>query len=126
MAHPGWIFPVIVYVGGILTGLYGHAGKYSLDKANELKELIVQIRLSISSFEYHPSQAKVLSDYPSDLRSKLELIRCYGLIRHLHLVPLPPKRNIYKAAELLPRLAAGAQAFGNPQLRQEAPFTAEK
>jgi len=70
MAHLGWIFPVIVYLGGILTGLYGHVGKYSLDKANELKELIVQIRLSISSFEYHPSQAKALSNYASPLRSK--------------------------------------------------------
>jgi hypothetical protein len=75
--------------------------------ADQCKELIVQIRLSISSFEYHPSQAKALSNYASPLRSKLELIRCYGLIRHLHLVPLPPKRNIYKAAELLPRLAGG-------------------
>jgi hypothetical protein len=135
MAHLGWIFPVagVVggYIGGILTMLYGHVGKYSLDRANELKELIVLTRRSISSFENHTmfnpqSVASDLSNDASGLKSKLELIRWYGLIRCLHLVPLPPKRNIYKAAELLPRLSGGVKPFGNPQIREEAPFLAKK
>jgi hypothetical protein len=98
MAHFGWIFPVIVYLGGILTGLYGHVGKYSLDKANELKELIVQIRLSISSFEYHPSQAKALSNYASPLRSKLELIRCYGYVSRDHVMQ---DSSVYQAKQTM-------------------------
>jgi hypothetical protein len=45
---------------------------------------------------------------------------------NLRLLRLPPKGNIYKAAELLLRLAGGVQAFGNPLLRQEASFNARK
>jgi len=131
MTHLGWIYGVGGYIGGILTMLYGPVGKYSLDKANELKELIVEIRRSISDLKNPPStnpqvKAFTLSNYASGLKSKLELIRGYGLIRYLHLVPLPPKRNIYKAAELLPQLAGGAQAFGNPLLREEASLNAKK
>jgi hypothetical protein len=105
MAHLGWIFPVgSGYLGGILTGIYGHVGKYSLDQANKLKELIVRIRRSISALQnLHP---KASSGYASDLNSKLELIQWYGLIRHL--ARLPSKKNVCEAAKLLPKLAGGA------------------
>jgi hypothetical protein len=131
MTHLGWIFGVGGYIGGILTALFGHVGKYSLDQASELKELIVEIRLSISDFENHwlkVSRAKALYNSPSDLKSKLELIPWYwyGLIRHLRLVRLPPKKNIYEAAELLPQFFRGVQPFGNLALRQEAPSIAKK
>jgi hypothetical protein len=122
MTHLGWIF---TFAGGILTVFCGIVCKYYIDQASKLKELIVEIRLSISDFENHRlkvSQAKALSNSPSDLKSKLELIPWYwyGLIRHLHLVRLPPKKKIYKAAKLLPRLAGGVHPFGDPQLRQAA------
>jgi hypothetical protein len=129
MAHHGWIFPVVVqvgsylgtFLGGILTGIYGHVGKYSLDQAIELKELIVKIRWAISDAENHPVSlllgpgfhVGVNPDFPncaSDLKSKLELIRGYDLIRYLRLVRLPPKRKVFDAAKLLSQLA-----FGNPQ-----------
>ena len=51
MTHLGWIYGVGGYIGGILTMLYGHVGKYSLDQANELKQLIGKIKQSISDFE---------------------------------------------------------------------------
>ena len=128
MAHLGWIFGIGGYIGGILTMLYGPVGKYSLDQANELKELIVKIRRSISDLKQQSAnpQAKEFSTYASDLKSKLELIRGYDFIRHLHLVQLPPKENIYEAAKLSPRLAGGVQAFGHPLRREEASFNAKK
>jgi hypothetical protein len=129
MAHLGWIFGIGGYIGGILTMLYGPVGKYSLDQANELKELIVEIRRSISDLinpRLKNPQAKDFSNYASDLKSKLELTRGYDFIRYLRLVRLPPKRNIYNAAELLLRLSGGVQAFGNPLLREEASFNAKK
>jgi hypothetical protein len=112
MAHLGWIYGVGGYIGGILTMLYGPVGKYSLDKANELKELIVEIRRSISDFENHRLKAslpKYLFNSASDLKTKLELIQWYGLIRYL--ARLPPKKNINKAAALLPQLADEVRAY---------------
>jgi hypothetical protein len=128
MAHHGWIFGVVGvvggYLGGILTMLYGHVGKYSLDEANKLKELIVEIRRSISALKN--LAPKVSSGYASNLNSKLELIRSYDLIRRLRLVRLPSKKNVCEAAKLLPKLAGGAQSFSNPYLRDEAHSTAKK
>jgi|SRR5271165_98614 len=137
MAHHGWIFPFVVQVGGylgtfivgILTGLYGHVFKYSLDQANELRELIVKIRREISNFENQefvplslPSVrvTPAFSSYASDLKSKLELIPWYWyfLIRFVLFVQLPSKEKIRKASELLPHLAV--QELGNPQIRQDA------
>jgi hypothetical protein len=104
MAHLGWILPAVGgYVSGILTTLVGHVGKYSYDQANELKELILKIRQEISAFEGPPSKTQStgwgnsqqgfssvtirinedLSKYASELESKVELIRCYWLIRPL-------------------------------------------
>jgi hypothetical protein len=111
--------------------LYGPVGKYSLDQANELKELIVKIRRAISEAQNHPLSPLLGSgfhgapiggnsdffNYASDLKSKLELIRGYDLIRHLRLVRLPPKKNVCEAAKLLSQLV-----FGNPQ----APSIAKK
>ena len=63
MAHLGWILPVVGvaggYLGGILTGIIGHVGKYSLDQATKLKELIVQISRAISDFENPKSFAQL-------------------------------------------------------------------
>jgi hypothetical protein len=128
MTHLGWIF---TFAGGLLTVFCGIVGKYYIDQASKLKELIVEIRLSISDFENHRlkvSRAKALYNSPSDLKSKLELIPWYwyGLIRHLRLVRLPSKKNIYEAAELLPQFFRGVQPFGKPALRQEAPSIAKK
>ena len=57
MAHRGWIFPLVVqfglgFIGGILTGLYGHVFKYSFDQATKLKELIVEIRNFVSAYSH--------------------------------------------------------------------------
>jgi hypothetical protein len=151
MAHLGWIFPVAGviggYIGGILTMLYGPVGKYSFDKANELKELIVEIRRSTSDLRwptldfanhplFDPHAREVFSGYASDLKSKLQLIQGYDLIRCLRLVQLPPKTNIYKAAELLPQFARAIQeGWGNGSIlsphfgtskREEGHFIAKK
>ena len=145
MAHLGWIYGVGGYIGGILTMLYGPVGKYSLDQANELKELIVEIKRAISNFENHPllplsvsgslslstpplslPSVRVdpaFSKYASDLKSKLELIRWYGLIRLIRLVRLPSKKSICEAAELLPQLSL--VELGD-QPRQEALSIAKK
>ena len=141
-AHLGWILPVAGgiggYIGGILTMLYGPVGKYSFDKANELKELIVDIRQStselmrrsISDFTNHPSLdphvREVFSAYASDLKSKLQLIQGYDLIRCLRLVQLPPKTNIYKAAKLLPHLPGINPLLRQDPLHDETPSIAKK
>jgi len=144
MAHLGWIFPAVGgYLGGILTTLFGLVGKYSLDRAGDLRDLIDKIRREVSDFEkplssiavlgpgFHGNSVRVNSDfskYASDLKSKLDLIPWYSyvfLIRLLHLVPLPPKKKIRKAAELLPQLPV-QEEVGDPQLRQEALSIAKK
>jgi len=128
MAHlSGWISHVVGggvvgYLGGILTKVYGPVAKYSFDKANELKEVIVKIRREIDALEAPPREITIQSstgvpgvslsdwqvriirfpEYVLDLKSGLELIRWYPLIRHL--VPLPSKKNIEEAAKLLPQL----------------------
>ena len=96
--------------------------KYSFDQATELKELIVEIRQSMSALKN--LQPKASSNYAFRLKSKLELIRWYWLIRHL--VRLPPKKKIAEAAELLPAFDGGAQAFAHPRQREEASFNAKK
>jgi hypothetical protein len=120
MAHLGWIFGVVGYIGGILTALFGHVGKYSLDQASELKELIVEIRRSISDFENGRlpiPKVLALPNYGSDLESKLELIRWYSWIRNLRLVRLPPKKDVCEAAKLLTQLVP---------LNPQAPSIAKK
>jgi len=120
MVHLGWILPAVGgYVGGILTTLMGHVGKYSYDKANELKELIVKVGQKITDIEGPRSRAQTwmsstgassatiwvnedLSKYASELESKLELIRCYWLMRYL--AQLPPKKNVEAAAKLMREL----------------------
>jgi hypothetical protein len=118
MVHLGWILPA---VGGILTTLMGHVGKYSYDKANELKELIVKIGQKIADLEGPPSRTQTtgwmdltgassvtirvnedLSKYASELESKLELIRCFWLMQYL--AQLPPKKNVEAVAKLLREL----------------------
>lgn len=126
--------------------LIGHVGKYSLDQANKLKELIVDdIRRAISDFENHPLLPlsvsgslslstppislrsvrvdQAFSKYAADLKSKLELIRWYGLIRLMRLVRLPSKKNVCEAAKLLPQLSV--VELGD-QPRQEALSIAKK
>lgn len=121
--------------------LYGPVGKYPFDQANKLKELIVDIRRAISNFENHPLVPlsvsgslslstlpsvcvdPAFSQYASDLKSKLELIRSYGLIRLIRLVRLPSKKNVCEAAELLPQLSL--VELGDQQ-RQEALSIAKK
>jgi hypothetical protein len=139
MTHLGWILPTIGgYVGGILTGLFGHLGKYTLDKGSELKELIVNIKREISDFKGPPKRTAtysfplgpgvslesvrvtpIFSEYASDLESKPELIRWYWLIRLL--LRLPAKKDIDEAAKLLPRLCQVEEKH-----RQESLSTAEK
>jgi hypothetical protein len=146
ISHIGYL--VVGYVGGILTMLIKPVGKfcepaikYSFDKATELKELIVKIKREIEAFKGPPSRTAVelwklglgpavsssdwirstpiFSEYALDLKSGLELIRWYFLIRYL--VPLPPKKNVEEAAELLPQLSQVEQ-----KRYQEALATAEK
>jgi hypothetical protein len=138
MTHLGWILPTIGgYVGGILTGLFGHFGKYTFDKGSELKELIVKIKREISDFKGPPKRTvtysfplgpgvsepvrvtPIFSEYASDLESKPELIRWYWLIRLL--LRLPAKKNIGEVAKLLPRLCQVEEKH-----RQESLSTAEK
>ena len=136
MAHLGWILPTIGgYVGGILTRLFGHLGKYTFDKGSELKELIVKIKRAISDFKGPPKRTvthsfpgaslesvrvtPIFSEYAFDLESKPELIRWYWLIRLL--LRLPAKKNIDEAAKLLPRLCQVEEKH-----RQESLCTAEK
>jgi hypothetical protein len=141
MTHLGWILPTIGgYVGGILTGLFGHLGKYTFDKGSELKELIVKIKREISDFKGPPKKlvtyssrlgpdasldlelvrsTPIFSEYASDLESKPELIRWYWLIRLV--LRLPAKKNIDEAAKLLPRLCQVEEKH-----RQESLSTAEK
>jgi hypothetical protein len=128
MSHPGWISGAVGYIGtyvlGIVTGLFGHVFKYAFDKATEFKELIVKINREIEAFKGPPStivvqswsgaptvslsdwqirSTAIFSEYALDLKSALELIRWYPLIRHL--VGLPSKKNVEEAAKKLPQLS---------------------
>ena len=124
MAHHGWIFPVVVQVAGylgtflcgILTGIYGHVFKYSFDQATKLKELIIEIRRFVSAYSpgwWTKSEGQDPRTYSSSLKTKLELIRCYALIRRL--VPLPPKQNVYQVADKLPNFLDTQYQLNNLQ-----------
>ena len=99
MAYLGWISGavgvVVGYVGGTLTTFY--AGKYSFDKANEVKELIVTARRFISDFEDRPTIYRQYHRQRFSWKwfeiSKLasSLFGEYGFIRLLRLVRLPSK-----------------------------------
>jgi hypothetical protein len=118
MAHLGWTFQVVGYLGtflaGILAALYGPLFKYSVGQANDLRNLIVEIRQFISAGsaagKIQPSKwgGQAATSYSSSLKTKLELIRGYDCIRHLRLAPLPPKQNVYRAAEKLPNFLYAA------------------
>jgi len=74
MTHLGWILPTIGgYVGGILTGLFGHLGKYTFDKGSELKELIVKIKREISDFKGPPKRTVTYS-FPLGPGASLESV----------------------------------------------------
>jgi hypothetical protein len=146
MTHLGWVLPAIGgFFGGILATLFGHVGKYSLDKASELKELNVKIRREIAAFK-DPNAGQLHTvgwknstgessittrinvDFPTfatDLESKIELIRWYALIRFLHLAQLPPKKKVEAAAKLLRQLPVHEKIDGL-QRSQEALSTAEE
>jgi hypothetical protein len=57
----------------------------------------------VSPLDWQVRSTPIFSEYALDLKSRVELIRWYPLIRHL--VPQPSKKNVEEAAKLLPQLA---------------------